>query len=212
VKVKVKVCGLTRAEDLEMVLALGVDAVGFNFHPQSPRFVTGEEAADLVRRVPAGVATVGVFVHQTPAEAAAKMDVSGVGWAQFHGDQTLAELAHFPRPWYPVLRPGVGEERLQGPWPVPFVLVDARRPGTFGGTGEQADWRAAADLARRYRVILAGGLGPGNLAAAMKAVCPWGVDLNSGVEATPGRKDRRRLERSLAALSPWREAAEEDDR
>ena len=195
-----------------MVLALGVDAVGFNFHPGSPRHLSDHAAADLVRRVPAGVATIGVFVHQTQAEVAAKMDASGVGWAQFHGDQTRAELAQFPRPWYPALRPGTGEDRLQDTWPTPFVLVDARSPDAYGGTGKQADWRAAAALAQQCRVILAGGLGPDNLAEAVSTVRPWGVDLNSGVETAPGCKDRRRLEQALAALSPWRDGAEEGNR
>jgi len=211
-KVRVKVCGVTRAEDLDMVLGLGVDAVGFNFHPGSPRFVTDKQAAELVRRVPAGIATIGVFVHQSLDEVAAKMDASGVGWAQFHGDRTSAELARFPRPWYPALRPGEGETRLDDPWPTPFVLVDARLPGAYGGTGRQADWQVAASLARKRRVILAGGLGPHNLPEAVKAVCPWGVDLNSGVEASPGCKARRLLEQALAALSPWRDSPEEDIR
>lgn len=211
-KVRVKVCGVTRAEDLDMVLGLGVDAVGFNFFPGSPRFVTDRQAADLVRRVPAGVATIGVFVNQSLEEVAAKMDASGVGWAQFHDDRTSAELARFSRPWYPALRPGEGETRLGQAWPTPFVLVDARLPGVFGGTGGQADWQVAARLALTCRVILAGGLGPHNLAYAVKAVSPWGVDLNSGVESSPGCKDRRRLEQALAALSPWRDSPAEDIR
>lgn len=205
-----KVCGVTRAKDLEMILELGVDAVGFNFHPGSPRLVSASQAAALVRQVPAGVATVGVFVRQSLAEVADMMDATGVGWAQFHGDQSSEDLAPFPRPWYPVLRPGAGETRLDHVWQTPYVLVDARLAGAYGGTGNQADWQVAAGLSRTRRVILAGGLGSHNLPAAMETVSPWGVDLNSGVETSPGCKDRRRLEEALAALSPWREGPEED--
>jgi phosphoribosylanthranilate isomerase len=209
VRIRVKVCGITDRQGLDCALAAGVEAVGFNFYPPSPRFISARRAAGLIRHVPPGVATVGVFANRPLLEAAAWMDESGVAWAQFHGDEHPAMLASFPRPWFPVVRPGEGETRMDALWQAPAVLVDARRLEALGGTGKLADWPAAALLARRCRVILAGGLGPANLAAAAASVKPWGVDLNSGVEEAPGRKSAVLLAQAMEALAPWRQAPEE---
>jgi phosphoribosylanthranilate isomerase len=202
--IHVKVCGITDREGLDCALAAGVNAVGFNFHPPSPRFISLQQAAELIRVVPPGVATVGVFANRPLAEVAVWMEETGAGWAQFHGDELPDMLASFSRPWYPVVRPGRGETRMNAEWQAPGILVDARRQEAFGGTGKLADWPAAANLACRMKVILAGGLAPGNLAAAVESVRPWGVDLNSGVEDSPGRKSAALLGQAMDALRPWR--------
>lgn len=207
--VKVKICGITDQSGLDAALDAGVDAVGFNFHPHSPRYIGPQRAAALVARVPAGVATVGVFVNLPLPQVRMLMDETGIAWAQFHGDESLATLVDFNRPWYPALRPGAGETRLDESWPTPVILVDARREDAFGGTGQVADWQAAARLSRSRRVILAGGLTPENLPAAMKRVRPWAVDLNSGVESAPGCKNAARVRQALHALAPWRRRQEE---
>ncbi len=204
---RIKVCGITDAAGLDVAVAAGAEAVGFNFHLDSPRQVTPATARALVARLPAGVAAVGVFVNQPLDQVRKVMDVSGVGWAQMHGDERASDLAGFERPWYPVVRPGPGETRLEEDWEAPFILVDARSRRAYGGTGRAADWGAAARLARRRRVVLAGGLSPDNRAAALEAVRHWGVDLNSGVESAPGIKDPDRLARAMAILRPWRRAA-----
>jgi phosphoribosylanthranilate isomerase len=209
VRIRVKVCGITDRQGLDCALEAGADAVGFNFHPPSPRFISPLRAAGLIRQVPPGVATVGVFANRPLPEVAAWMDESGVVWAQFHGDEYPDMLASFPRPWFPVVRPGEGETRMDAQWQAPVVLVDARRQDALGGTGKLADWPAAAMLARRRRVILAGGLDPANLAAAAASVKPWGVDLNSGVEEAPGRKSAVLLAQAMEALAPWRQASQE---
>lgn len=209
VSLRVKVCGITDREGLGSALAAGVDAVGFNFHPPSPRFISLERAAGLVRLVPRGVATVGVFANRPLAEVAAWMEEGGIQWAQFHGDERPDMLAAFPRPWYPVVRPGEGETRVDVEWTAPAILVDARSRDALGGTGMLADWEAAARLARGGKVILAGGLGPGNLVEAVDSVRPWGVDLNSGVEYSPGRKSAALLGQAMETLKPWRQTPQE---
>lgn len=204
-----KVCGITDAVGLDAAVASGADAVGFNFHPGSPRFIDAPRARALVARLPDAIASVGVFVNRPLDEVVAWMDESGVGWAQFHGDEQAATLVDFPRPWYPALRPAgempIGLER----WTSPFVLVDACRPGLYGGTGRTADWAVARRIARVRDMVLAGGLGPDNLAAALAAVGPAGVDLNSGVESAPGVKDAARLARAGAVLAGWQGRGEE---
>jgi phosphoribosylanthranilate isomerase len=208
VNVRVKVCGIIDNQGLAVALAAGVDAVGFNFHPASPRCITPQQAARLIQEVPETVATVGVFANRPLQEVDGCLEYCGLGWAQFHGDEHPAMLASFSRPWYPVVRPGEGETRMDADWQAPAVLVDARRKEALGGTGELADWSAAASLARRMKVILAGGLAPENLNQAMNEVRPWGVDLNSGVETAPGCKSRTLLAEALAVLAPWRTESE----
>lgn len=198
-----KVCGLTESRGLEAVLAAGADAVGFNFHPGSARYIAPERARALVRRLPGQVAAVGVFVNLPLDEVVRLMDVSGVTWAQFHGDDRPAGLARFPRPWYPALRPREAIPADLADWDAPFVLVDAHQEGHFGGTGRAADWRIARRIARMRPTILAGGLCPDNLAEALARVRPAGVDLNSGVEQSPGIKDPALVSRAGAILAEW---------
>ena len=105
-RLRVKLCGVTDRPGAELAIAAGVNAVGFNFHPASPRFVEPRRAAGLVRLLPSSVTAVGVFVNARTAEVLRQMDESGVAWAQFHGDERPEDLREFPRPWYPALRPG----------------------------------------------------------------------------------------------------------
>ncbi|MFQ5669479.1 MAG: N-(5'-phosphoribosyl)anthranilate isomerase [Acidobacteriota bacterium] len=210
---RVKVCGITQAEGLQEAVAAGADAVGFNFHPPSPRFVPPEVVSGLVKGLPRQVVTVGVFVNLGLDHVVEWMDRSGVTWAQFHGDQQPSDLAGFPRPWYPVLRPPRDEGSRVEAWErAPCILVDAREPERYGGTGRTANWKTAARLARQRPVILAGGLHSGNLEAALEAVHPAAVDLNSGVESAPGIKDPVKLRQAMRILAPWRKRFEEEVR
>lgn len=200
---RVKVCGVTEERGMAAAVAAGADAIGFNFWPGSRRRVTVERARDLARRLPAHVETVGVFVNQPRPEVLEIMDATGIRWAQFHGEETAAALNGFPRPWYPALRPAATEEPRLSDWESPCILIDAHDEGARGGTGRLADWRRAAAWARERSLVLAGGLGPGTVAAAVAAVRPAAVDLNSGVESAPGIKDPELLRRALEALADW---------
>lgn len=201
-RVRVKVCGLTRREDVRAVGALGVDAVGFNFCPESPRAVTPEAARALIRLLPSFVARVGVFRDRAGAEVDEIAAAVGLDRLQLHGDESPEYCAARRRPVLKVLRIGPGWSRLLAEsyreWP---VLVDAWHAQWAGGTGLRADWPAARELVEAgWDVTLAGGLGPDTLAEAVRQVRPAAVDLNSAVETAPGVKDMTRIARALAIL------------
>ena len=181
----VKICGLTRPEDVEAALVAGADALGFVMEPTSPRFVGF--ATSLHRRVPEGAVAVAVFGDYT-----AEANLDGFGWAQCITGEP-------PIPTIRTLR--LGEDWTMPPGDGP-VLLDAYDTDRFGGTGRQVDWEAAAKLvlATDRRVILAGGLTPKNVARAIAIVQPYGVDVSSGVEASPGVKDAGKVREFIAAV------------
>jgi phosphoribosylanthranilate isomerase len=191
--VKVKICGVTRVEDALAAVRLGADALGFNFWPRSKRYLPPAEARAIVRRLPPFVTAVGVFVDPSRDEVLRALGESGVGAVQLHGDEPPALCASLP---VPVLK-GI---RLEGPRSLPQLasyevqgfLLDAPSAG-YGGSGTTCDWTLAAEVARELPVILAGGLGPENVADAIRAVRPWAVDVASGVESAPGVKDAARM-------------------
>jgi phosphoribosylanthranilate isomerase len=189
VSVVVKICGLRDPAALEAAVAAGADFVGVVFAP-SPRRVTPDEAAALRRRIPdGGPRLVGVFVDEAPATVRAIADTVGLDVVQLCGAEPLE--TDWGRPVIRAVRPsGRVPWRLLTPWTTcgARLLVDAFQPGHYGGTGALGDWRVAARVARRWPILLAGGLRPENVAAAIATVRPWGVDVSSGVERD-GRKD-----------------------
>lgn len=201
----IKICGLTSLADTLAAVEAGADYLGFNFYAPSPRCLTPEACARLVSAVSnhgARVTTVGIFVNQTPAEVAALMDATGLHLAQLHGDERPADLAPlWGRAFKAVRDPrAVDFDALTQFSPgQPAFLLDANAPNAYGGTGQTADWAAARPLAARYPIFLAGGLTPANVAAAIAQVQPWGVDVASGVEAAPGRKDHDKMRAFVAA-------------
>jgi phosphoribosylanthranilate isomerase len=192
----VKICGLTDEAAVEAAVAAGADAVGFVFHEASPRNVSPRRARELAAAVPAGVRRVAVTLH--PArELVAKVLAEFVpdAWQTDAADFAAFALPASVERW-PVLRAG---SALPEPLPARFLFE-----GAGSGRGEVADWSQAASLARRGELILGGGLGPGNVAEAVRRVRPFGVDVSSGVESAPGRKDPARIREFVAAA---REAA-----
>jgi phosphoribosylanthranilate isomerase len=191
----VKVCGMTRAEDVEVAVRHGATAVGFVFWPRSPRYLRPEDARGLAQGAGASVAAVGVFVNEPVETIRQLVAVSGVGTVQLHGDEPpsyASSLGH------PVVRAMAVESALVTDWPddVP-LLLDAADRERRGGTGRRVDWDKAAALALRRRVILAGGLTPENVEAAVAAVRPFGVDVSTGVEIAPGVKSAEKMARFL---------------
>ena len=196
----VKLCGITRPGDAELAVDLGADAIGLNFWPPSLRFVGGRarEIADAVR---GRAKLVGVFVDAPAAEVLETMATFGLDYAQLHGDERPESCLLLPaNRWYKALR-AVDASVLDAmaEYTCGCVLFDAGRPGRPGGTGERCDWTVAAQGARERKVILAGGLGPHNVGAAIRRVRPYGVDAASGIEEAPGRKDAARMKAFVEA-------------
>ncbi len=198
----VKICGLTTLEDALAAVESGADMLGFNFYPKSPRYITPQACASIARevlRVAPTVTLVGVFVNASANEIAAILETCGLHLAQLCGDEPPAILRALGERAFKVLRPpnraALEAELLRYPARSvpPAYLFDAHISGQYGGTGREADWSLARVVARWTPILLAGGLTPDNVAAAMEQVCPWGVDVASGVESTPGRKDRKKM-------------------
>ena len=192
---RVKVCGITRREDALLAADLGASAVGFVFWPRSPRYVEPEAAAEIARALPADVAPVGVFVDPSVDDVRRIAARVGLAAVQLHGDEPATLCDGLP---YRVLKavPVAGAATRAAAERVPrrvTVLLDARDPVRRGGTGRTVDWSVAAEVAADRRIFLAGGLGPGNVGEALRTVRPYGVDVSSGVETRPGRKDAGRL-------------------
>ncbi|MBZ5488280.1 phosphoribosylanthranilate isomerase [Halomonas aquamarina] len=192
-RTRIKFCGFTRADDITQAVSLGVDALGFVMWPKSRRAITLDQLASLSERVPSFVTRVGLFVDQ-PAELI-RACLPYLDLIQFHGEESAAFCEQFDRPWIKALRmrDGIDLHRLAAQYSsAKALLLDAYRPGTPGGTGEVFDWsRIPADLAKP--VILAGGLTPDNIAAAVAQVAPFAVDVSGGIESTAEGKDIEKM-------------------
>ncbi len=205
-RTRVKICGLTRAEDVRAAVGAGADAVGFVFVPGTPRAVTAAVAAELRRQVPPFVNVVGLFVDERLEEIRAIAEAVGLDAVQLHGDET-PEMAAACRRWTRVIKAFRvrGPETLAG-MPayadaVDAYLLDAFVAGAHGGTGARFDWDLAIQArALEKPLILAGGLKPENAAEAVQRVQPYALDVSSGVESAPGIKDAERIGRFLAAV------------
>lgn len=207
----IKICGIRDAETAAAVGALRPDAIGLNFYAKSVRSVTAREAAAIVAALPGGVEPVGVFVNHALDEIRAICAACGLNTVQLHGDEP-PELVTQLRPLRVIRAIRLGRDAAssslqavaalgQGGWPVRAVLVDAHVPGSYGGTGEAAPWDVLSGGWRREwpPLILAGGLTAENVAEAVRAVRPWGIDVASGVESSPGVKDLDRVARFIKA-------------
>jgi len=207
VMVKVKICGITNLEDALLSVEAGADALGFNFYPLSPRYITPEDARRIIAELPPSTFCVGVFVNEESPGAVARLAArSGVGAVQLHGDESPEYCA------------ALGEQRVikalrvgkdfvpegAARYRAESILLDAFGASARGGTGETFDWA----LARKTREVvaqlyLAGGLTPENIAEAIAAVAPYAVDVCSGVELAPGRKDMARVRAFISAVRAW---------
>ena len=204
-----KVCGITNAVDATVALDAGADALGFVFYAPSPRAVSVDDAASIVAGLEASTSKVGVFANPQPEEVQEAADRLGLDFVQLSGDEDPEMIAAAPRPAWKGLRlaPGMAiadAQRQAERFPGCTLVVDASVPGEFGGTGQCADWQAAAALARTRDVVLAGGLTADNVSEAIDAVRPWGIDVSSGVEETPGRKSADKLKAFARALEAFR--------
>ncbi|HAJ36555.1 MAG TPA: N-(5'-phosphoribosyl)anthranilate isomerase [Chloroflexi bacterium] len=208
----VKICGLTNLEDALVAAETGADLLGFILYPKSPRYVAPETITAIVAGVRKAFALpprcVGVFVNASTAQVLATLDQTKLDLAQLHGDESASEVAALRGRGFKAMRPTNLETALAaidafaslGAAAGPQLLVDAYTPNAYGGAGQVADWSLAAAVAQRVdRLLLAGGLTPENVADAVRQVKPWGVDVASGVERAPGRKDHAKVRAFIAA-------------
>lgn len=194
-RVRIKVCGMTRGEDIEAAARLGVDAVGLVFYAKSPRYVTIAQAQDLVARLPAFLTVTGLFLDPTRDEVLSILDVVRVDLLQFHGSETPEFCRSFNRRYIKAVPMGSRvdlEDYARRYADAAALLLDSHAAGQKGGTGITFEWSRVRQL-NGPPLILAGGLKPGNVAAAIGSVHPYGVDVSSGVESAPGIKDARRM-------------------
>ncbi|UCF80004.1 MAG: phosphoribosylanthranilate isomerase [Acidobacteriota bacterium] len=203
----IKICGVTRKEDALLAVDLGAWAVGFNFYEKSPRCVTVEQAASMAARLPLGVRRVGVFVNAGRSAIERTVVRAGLDMIQLHGDEPPDMCRNWPCEVIKAMPLSSGEdaERLAA-YKVYLHLADSGTGDAYGGTGKLSDWKLAAEAAARHRLLLAGGLTPENVAEAVRAVRPFGVDVASGVEREPGVKDASKMKAFFTAA---REAAKE---
>jgi phosphoribosylanthranilate isomerase len=195
--VRVKICGITNAADALAAVDAGANLLGFNFYVKSARRITEDEAAKIRPRLPKEVDAVGIFVNTPTADVAALCKSLKLDAAQLHGEEsaeTVADLASS----VPVVKAFRVDPdfdlKILNDYPGAFAfLFDAALTGQYGGTGRTTDWDAARRAATKHRIILAGGLKVENVAAAVRIVRPYGIDVASGVESKPGKKDRGRL-------------------
>ena len=226
---RVKICGLTNLEDAQVAVEAGADLLGFIFYEKSPRYVDPRTVASIVGALKhASRSTlhapstlhpplstlhspplfVGVFVNPSLEQVIRMLNYCDLDLAQLHGEESPEMLATLAGRAFKAVRPRSAAEAdaaatryaSMGPRQGPDLLVDAFHPGVRGGSGELGDWQLAARLAPAYRLLLAGGLTAENVAEAIRQVRPWGVDVASGVEASPGHKDHALVRAFIAAV------------
>jgi phosphoribosylanthranilate isomerase len=199
--VKVKICGITRPEDAFFAVDEGVDALGFMFYKESPRYIDPETAKGIILALPPFVKVVGVFVNEDPERIVSIVHSCSIDLIQLHGDETPEFCNSLPGQKIKAIRVKDHEslKAMQG-FRVSAFLLDTYRPEKRGGTGEAFDWRLAVRAKRYGRLVLAGGLNPQNVAKAIEFVKPYGVDVSTGVEISPGRKDRMLIRNFLSEV------------
>ena len=199
----VKICGIKTLKDALAAIEAGADYLGFNFYPKSVRFIEKSACAEItsvLKREHPQIKLVGVFVNSSVDEIKDILQTCHLDLAQLHGDETpetFAQLTPYAfRAFRGIPESNEGYERNEAP----AMLIDAAVKGVYGGSGVTADWAAAAELAKKYPLLLAGGLTPENVADAVRQVQPWGVDVASGVESAPGEKDAGKMSAFVKAV------------
>lgn len=200
----VKICGITRREDAEAAVACGADAVGFVFWAGSPRCLDAAHAREIIKGLPSSVTAVGVFVNQPVDAVNAIASAARLGMVQLHGDEDRDYVRAIERPVMKAVALRAGSDGASvgfAGWPDGVrMLLDVHDPVKRGGTGRTIDWTIAAEVARHHEIVLAGGLTPVNVSEAITQVRPYGIDVSSGVEASPGIKDHERLKALFEAV------------
>jgi len=201
-RTRIKICGLTRGEDIDAAVSSGIDAIGLVFYPPSPRMLGLDHARQLALRVPPFVTKVALFVNEPESRVREVLDVVPVDLLQFHGEEDEAYCRSFARPYVKAarVRPGVDLVEFALRYPsANGLLLDAYVDG-YGGAGETFDWSMIPSQLS-LPVILSGGLHAGNVAEAICRVHPWAVDVSSGVELSKGIKDAEKITAFVAEVN-----------
>ncbi len=194
----VKICGITEVEDALAAIEFGADLLGFNFYRKSPRYVSPEKLEKILDEIPPAIGKVGVFVNEAETVVQDYSSLFGLDFLQFHGDELPSYCAQFATPYWKAFRLKDAKSlEMMKKYACEHYVVDAFQPDVFGGTGKVADWNLAAEAKKFGKILLAGGLTPENVAEGIFKVQPDGVDVASGVESSPGRKDIAKLERFI---------------
>jgi phosphoribosylanthranilate isomerase len=204
-RVKVKICGITNAEDAAAAVQAGADALGFVLYEKSPRCIEPAAVRRISETLPPFITPVGVFVNEEVKIVRRLMDECGLALAQLHGDETAAYCSELDRPVLKAIRlkdrsAFLALAEFQGRGGVRGFLVDAFSEEAYGGTARMVDWQLAAEAAKAATILLAGGLTPDNVGEAIRAVHPYGVDVSSGVETSPGKKDHAKVRTFIQAV------------
>ncbi|MCJ7675015.1 MAG: phosphoribosylanthranilate isomerase [Sedimentisphaerales bacterium] len=193
-RVKVKICGFTNYEDAAAAMEMGADLLGFNFYPKSPRYILPEKAAQIIGKLPAFIDIVGVFVNSSLEEIRDTIDLCRLSWVQLHGDESpqfcRGLLSHNVRTIKAIRVKEQSDIDRAESYFTDAVLLDAFDPQKYGGTGLTFDWNIIGHITKR--VFLAGGINPDNVAQALKLGI-YGIDVCSGIEAQPGKKDHQKM-------------------
>jgi phosphoribosylanthranilate isomerase len=193
--IRVKICGITSLADAQAAVEAGADALGFNFYDKSPRFIPTAAAAEISRALPPFTLRAGVFVNPAGELVRRAIGECGLNLLQFHGDEPPVFCTQFGLMSMKAFRVrDAGSLKELSKYPTDAWLLDSYSPDTYGGTGENFNWTLAIEAQKLGKpVFLAGGLTPENVVAAIRQVQPFGVDVSSGVESSPGRKDHAKV-------------------
>lgn len=192
----IKICGITRVDDARAAVEAGATALGFVCWTKSPRYVDPARAAAIVAALPPHVEAIGVFVDESVAGIRDVVSQIGLTGVQLHGHEPASYAMELESPVLRALRVDQAQD-MAADWPSATLLLDAIDPARRGGTGDTIDWAAAARIARTRQLVLAGGLTPDNVSEAIGTVRPFGVDVSSGVEQSPGIKDTEKMTRFI---------------
>jgi len=192
---EVKICGITNLQDALAAAECGAVALGFIFYPPSPRYVKPEDAKIIINSLPEKVVKIGVFVNEKPEEIKRIMEYCSLDMIQLHGDESAEYCTQFPAAIiikaFELKNDDDVSRTLK--YNVAAILIDSRHAGLYGGAGKTSNWKLARCIKDKKPLILSGGLNMGNIATAMKTIAPAALDINSGVEASPGIKDHKKL-------------------
>lgn len=200
----VKICGITSLDDAMDAIECGADLLGFNFYPDSPRYINPLEAKEIIQNIPTNIERVGIFVNEAAdkvIDIALDMDLS---FLQFHGDETPEYCNAMGRPWFKAFR--LQDEKSLGlisHYHSEWLLVDAYVEKAFGGTGVVSNWDLARQAKKYGNLFLSGGLNPGNIEMALESVKPFAVDVASGVESSPGVKDKYKMDEFIKKVKSF---------
>jgi phosphoribosylanthranilate isomerase len=201
-RMEIKICGITNMEDAVMAFAYGADALGFIFYEKSPRYVSPETAMRIIRNLPDDISKVGVFVNHDIHAVRQIYEFCGLDLIQLHGDESPAYCREFSQSILikaisPRNEEDLGIVKRYG---VKAVIIDARESGLYGGTGKKSNWELAAKLKEMHLLVLSGGLNAGNILEGIRTVSPHAVDVNSGVELSPGKKDPKQVQSMIETV------------